>query len=116
MSSHDCHRDATCMNMIGSFECRCNAGFTGDGRNCQSMDAELIKAMTNLHPTQIPETIVFLTCIVMQEASDALSKLQTVTLFRPIRSLQRSFFFNQIYVFIYHLTRIGNSATLYRQP
>ena len=31
-----------------------------------------------------------LTCIVMQEASDALSKLQTVTLFRPIRSLQCS--------------------------
>ena len=29
-----------------------------------------------------------LTCIVMQEASDALSKLQTVTLFRPISSLQ----------------------------
>ena len=30
------------------------------------------------------------TCIVMQEARDALSKLQTVTLFRPIRSLQCS--------------------------
>ena len=30
------------------------------------------------------------TDIVMQEASDALSKLQTVTLFRPIRSLQCS--------------------------
>ena len=29
-------------------------------------------------------------CIVMQEARDALSKLQTVTLFRPIRSLQCS--------------------------
>ena len=28
--------------------------------------------------------------IVMQEASDALSKLQTVTLFRPIRSFQCS--------------------------
>ena len=28
--------------------------------------------------------------IIMQEASDALSKLQTVTLFRPIRSLQCS--------------------------
>ena len=26
-------------------------------------------------------------CVVMQEASDALSKLQTVTLFRPIRLL-----------------------------
>ena len=30
------------------------------------------------------------TSIVMQEASDALNKLQTVTLFRPIRSLQCS--------------------------
>ena len=60
ISSHDCHRDVTCMNMIGSFECHCNNGFTGDGRNCQSMDAEFIKAMTNLHAMQIPEAIVFL--------------------------------------------------------
>ena len=72
--------------MIGSFECRCNDGFTGDGRNCQSMDAELIKAMTNLHPMQI-----------------AYPK-------------QSCFFFIQVYVFIYHLARIRNSATLYRQP
>ena len=86
MSSHDCHRDATCMNMIGSFECHCNNGFTGDGRNCQSMDAEFIKAMANLHSMQIPETIVFL-------------------------------FYSSIYsMLIYHLSRIRDGATLYRQP
>ena len=39
------------------------------------------------------ETEMKMKCIVMQEARDALSKLQTVTLFRPIRSLMNGSFF-----------------------
>ena len=29
--SHDCHADATCTNNPGSWDCACNAGYTGDG-------------------------------------------------------------------------------------
>ncbi len=30
----DCHRNATCTNIIGSFECSCNKGFIGNGIIC----------------------------------------------------------------------------------
>ena len=32
----DCHVNATCMDRLGSFECTCNSGFTGNGVNCKS--------------------------------------------------------------------------------
>ena len=35
--SDTCHANATCINMIGSFSCDCNSGYTGDGRNCTGM-------------------------------------------------------------------------------
>ena len=35
LGSHDCHVNATCRDVPGSFECTCNEGFTGDGRDCQ---------------------------------------------------------------------------------
>ena len=28
---HDCHIDANCLNIDGSFECKCKKGFVGDG-------------------------------------------------------------------------------------
>ena len=28
----NCAPDATCIDTLGSFECRCNEGFEGDGR------------------------------------------------------------------------------------
>ena len=31
---HDCHVNGTCTNTAGSFECVCNDGYFGDGRNC----------------------------------------------------------------------------------
>ena len=31
----DCHPDADCTNTIGSYQCRCRPGFTGNGRQCQ---------------------------------------------------------------------------------
>ena len=33
-NTNDCSKDATCNNTIGSFECTCKPGFTGDGSTC----------------------------------------------------------------------------------
>ena len=33
-SKHKCSADATCENTHGSFECKCNEGFLGDGVSC----------------------------------------------------------------------------------
>ena len=30
----DCNEHAACTNTPGSFECRCNDGYIGDGVNC----------------------------------------------------------------------------------
>ena len=34
METSDCHNNATCSNTIGSYECTCVFGYTGDGFNC----------------------------------------------------------------------------------
>lgn len=31
-----CSTAATCINTVGSFQCVCNLGYTGDGLNCYS--------------------------------------------------------------------------------
>ena len=30
-----CHENAQCQNTIGSFSCKCNNGFQGNGSVCQ---------------------------------------------------------------------------------
>ena len=32
-----CHSNATCINTIGSFSCKCKQGFSGDGKTCIGM-------------------------------------------------------------------------------
>ena len=32
LNMHDCHPDATCQNVHGSYECQCQKGFIGDGK------------------------------------------------------------------------------------
>ena len=34
MGTSDCHDNATCSNTIGTYECTCIFGYTGDGFNC----------------------------------------------------------------------------------
>lgn len=34
---NNCHINATCNDTVGSFECYCNDGFSGDGVNCTGM-------------------------------------------------------------------------------
>ncbi|XP_015913510.1 protein kinase C-binding protein NELL2 isoform X1 [Parasteatoda tepidariorum] len=35
---HDCHRNASCMNLNTHYKCQCNRGFEGDGRHCTDID------------------------------------------------------------------------------
>ncbi|CAH3167206.1 unnamed protein product, partial [Pocillopora meandrina] len=32
---HDCSFDRDCVNVMGSYQCSCKPGFTGDGKICQ---------------------------------------------------------------------------------
>ena len=32
--THSCHVNAYCNNTLGSHNCTCHAGYTGNGRNC----------------------------------------------------------------------------------
>lgn len=34
LNKNVCHPNAKCDNTIGSFECHCISGYTGDGCNC----------------------------------------------------------------------------------
>ncbi|KAK7497319.1 hypothetical protein BaRGS_00011363, partial [Batillaria attramentaria] len=33
--SHDCHADADCINLEGTYKCRCHKGYGGDGFTCK---------------------------------------------------------------------------------
>ena len=34
----NCHVNADCTNTLGSFECTCHTGYTGDGVTCTDID------------------------------------------------------------------------------
>ena len=34
---NDCDVNASCTNTIGSFDCMCNIGYSGDGFNCTGL-------------------------------------------------------------------------------
>ena len=33
LNLHDCHTNATCINVPGSYKCQCNKGYIGNGRD-----------------------------------------------------------------------------------
>ena len=33
LNLHDCHPNATCINVPGSYKCQCNKGYIGNGRD-----------------------------------------------------------------------------------
>jgi len=40
-----CHPNARCENMVGSFRCRCDRGFIGDGVDCCISEVDLDAAV-----------------------------------------------------------------------
>ena len=46
----NCHVNATCADVIGSFICTCNNGFDGDGVNCTSRKLLCILAKGGSRP------------------------------------------------------------------
>ena len=40
-----CDSDAQCMNNDGSFTCRCNSGFTGNGTVCNGKYAHMLRTL-----------------------------------------------------------------------
>ena len=37
----DCNMNATCVNTVGSYDCMCNTGFTGNGFTCTGMQTQI---------------------------------------------------------------------------
>ena len=42
-STNDCDKNAICENNVGSFECSCKKGFTGNGKTCQGNNYNKLK-------------------------------------------------------------------------
>ena len=42
-SSDLCHTNASCSNIMGSYQCTCQSGFTGDGTSCSGMSGAVFR-------------------------------------------------------------------------
>ena len=59
LNTHDGSSKADCSNLLGSFQCACKQGFTGDGKTCQGRLGNTLMLM-NLnflyhHPAQLKD-------------------------------------------------------------
>ena len=52
----NCHENANCTNIEGSFACSCTPGYTGDGVNCTS-------ELATLHNLHIQYVVKLLSCM-----------------------------------------------------
>ena len=41
-----CHVNATCNNIIGSYQCKCVAGYAGNGVNCEGIQFFIVIFMS----------------------------------------------------------------------
>eukprot|EP01137_Pigoraptor_chileana_P037331 Opistho-2@34264 len=44
---HACHAKASCANTNGGYTCTCNAGYIGDGKNCNDVTAPVITILSD---------------------------------------------------------------------
>ena len=47
---HECSANATCVNTPGFYACRCNSGYTGNGRTCTSKYPYIIYFELTINP------------------------------------------------------------------
>ena len=55
MASHDYSPDADCSNSVGSFQCACRTGYTGDGKTCQGKSS-LVHAAYKWSDSRVEQT------------------------------------------------------------
>ncbi len=46
--SNDCDEHAICTNVLGSFECSCKNGYTGNGSSCEGKSSDIWSRLTYL--------------------------------------------------------------------
>ena len=54
---HACHVFATCSNIIGSYTCQCNEGWTGNGKHCSGNELFL---QINVHIQNILQALFYI--------------------------------------------------------
>ena len=60
----DCDPNANCTNTIGSYNCTCNTGFTGDGFNCRGMCTLDTALLLSTGKNCVAKTYVHLFCFI----------------------------------------------------
>ena len=58
LNRDNCHDDSSCINNIGSFECVCKQGYTGDGVNCAGRTIKY-SLRENIFPCVFEQEILF---------------------------------------------------------
>ena len=38
VGTHDCSKNADCIDLLDGYDCQCRTGFSGNGRTCRGID------------------------------------------------------------------------------